>query len=81
MQLSFGQSLTSATIHEMHDPPLTGMEHDRVKRMESYVKAFKPLQMDALYLDAGEGFLTFKSNHLNGKQGAAIQMVFPERIE
>jgi hypothetical protein len=39
-ELSFGNSSLSGKITEGHDPPLRGMENDRVPRMESYVKEF-----------------------------------------
>ncbi|MGV3723594.1 MAG: arylsulfatase, partial [Actinomycetota bacterium] len=44
VELSFGDARVSGKVKDAHDPPLRGMENDRVKRQgESYVKDFKPL--------------------------------------
>ena len=48
-ELSFGDSKLEGRIEEAHDPPLTGMEHDRVERPESYVKDFKALNLGRIF--------------------------------
>ena len=45
LELSLGGRQVLAKVSEPFDPPLRGVEHDRVKRNgESYVKDFKPLR-------------------------------------
>jgi hypothetical protein len=67
-QLSFGTDSLIAEITEAHDPPLRGMEHDRVPRMESYVKDFKPLKIGVIHLKKGEGELNLKALDIPGSQ-------------
>lgn len=67
-QVSFGSDQLTAKITEANDPPLRGMENDRVKRMESYVKDFKPLKIGVIHLKKGIGELTLKALDIPGSQ-------------
>ena len=67
-ELSFGSSKLTGKITEPHNPPLKGMENDRVKRIESYVKDFKPLTVGVFHLDKGKGKLTLKALDIPGSQ-------------
>ncbi|MCD6564805.1 MAG: arylsulfatase [Bacteroidales bacterium] len=67
-EISFGSGKLTGKITEAHDPPLTGMENDRVERIESYVKDFKPLKMGTIHLDKGKGKLTLKATDIPGSQ-------------
>ena len=67
-ELTFGSNKLTGKITEAHDPPLTGMENDRVERIESYVKDFKPLKMGTIHLDKGKGKLTLKATDIPGSQ-------------
>ena len=40
--LELGSTKLSKTITAYHDPPLKGMENDRIPRIESYIKNIKP---------------------------------------
>ena len=53
--LSFGDQQLEGKITEAADPPLRGMENDRVQRPESYVKDFKPLNIGNIFLSKGPG--------------------------
>ncbi len=66
--LSFGSSSISAKITEAHDPPLRGMENDRVKRHNTYVKDFKILNIGKIYLKKGTGELTLQALNIPGSQ-------------
>ena len=66
--LSFGTSRVFGKITEGHDPPLRGMENDRVEREESYVKTFRPLQIGQIYLQEGKGRLILQATHVPGEQ-------------
>ena len=74
-QLSFGTNRLIAKITEAHDPPLRGMENDRVKRTESYVKDFKPLKMGNIHLKKGTGELTLKALDIPGSQVMDLRLI------
>ncbi len=65
-QLSFGSDKLVARIAEAHDPPLRGMENDRIPRTQSYVKDFRPLNMGVIHLKKGSGFMTLKALDIPG---------------
>ena len=67
-QLSFAGDKLKAKITEANNPPLTGMENDRVPRTESYVKAFKPMHAGTIHLKKGKGTLTLKALDIPGSQ-------------
>jgi len=79
-QLSFGGDQLTAQITEAHDPPLRGMEHDRVERMESYVKDFKPLNIGTIHLQKGQGPLTLKAIDIAGAQVMDFRLLMLKRI-
>ena len=67
-ELSFNDARLQGKITEAHDPPLTGMENDRVERHNSYVKDFKPLNLGTIHLTKGMGTLTLKALKVPGSQ-------------
>jgi len=66
MELRLGEAGTTGRIGRAHDPPLMGMRDDRVPRIESYVKPFKPLELAPITLEAGEGQLTLRAAEMAG---------------
>lgn len=80
-ELSFGEAKLIGKINEPHDPPLAGMENDRVKRMESYVKDFKPLKVGTIHLKKGEGILTLKALNMPGSQVMDFRLLMLKRIK
>jgi arylsulfatase A-like enzyme len=69
IDLSFKDGHVSGSVLEANDPPLVGAANDRVPRVgESYMKAFRPLQLGAINLEKGTGLLTLKASQLAGKQ-------------
>jgi len=79
-ELSFAGEKLTGKITEAHNPPLTGMEHDRVERMESYVKDFKPLKLGTIHLKKGEGVLTLKATEIPGAQVMDFRLLVLKRI-
>ena len=79
-ELTHGHSRLEATIETAHDPPLKGMENDRVVRPESYVKDFKPLNIGHINLDQGKGFLTLKALEMPGNSVMDVRLLFFERV-
>ncbi|MBN2473211.1 MAG: arylsulfatase [Pirellulales bacterium] len=79
IELSFGRSRLRGRIVEPHDPPQHGREHDRVERMESYVKDFKPLKLGAIRLEAGRGELTLRAVEMPGSQVMDFRLLMLSR--
>jgi len=76
VELSLGGSRIQATVSEANDPPLRGMEHDRVPRKgESYIKDFKPLRLGEIELQPGRGLLTLRALKVPGKQVMDVRLV------
>lgn len=80
IELSMAESTLSSTITQAHDPPLTGMEHDRDPRMESYVKDFIPTILGHITLKKGKGKLTLKALDIKGKQAVDVRLLMFKRI-
>ncbi|MBC8326992.1 MAG: sulfatase-like hydrolase/transferase [Verrucomicrobia subdivision 3 bacterium] len=94
MQLSYGMSFKTpdgkmkgygsavgVTLFKPHDVPVRGHENDRVQRMESYVKDFKPIEMGTLNLKKGQGTLTLKALEIPGKTALEFRLLMLRRIK
>lgn len=79
-ELSFGSSKLTGKITEAHNPPLRGMEHDRVNRQESYVKDFKSLNLGTIRLNKGKGKLTLKALDIPGSQVMDFRLMMFKRV-
>ncbi|MCP4314173.1 MAG: arylsulfatase [Bacteroidetes bacterium] len=79
-ELSFAQSKLRGKITEAHDPPLTGMEHDRAPRGGSFVKDFKRMPLGSIHLEKGEGVLTLKALEIPGSQVMDFRLLMLNRI-
>ncbi|MEZ6073920.1 MAG: arylsulfatase [Pirellulales bacterium] len=67
VRLSLGDASVDARVTEAHDPPLYGMENDRVPRHgESYVKDFARLDLGTIELASGRGELTLDATDIPG---------------
>ena len=78
--LSFGDGAAEAMIAEAHDPPEYGMDEDRVLRIESYVKDFRPLPLGQIFLEAGRKPLSLRATSVPGTAVADIRLLRLERI-
>jgi hypothetical protein len=78
--LRFGDRVLVGQITESHDPPLIGMEHDRVERIESYVKDFKPLNLGTIDLKKGRGTLSLKALDVPGSHIMDFKLLMFRRI-
>ena len=50
LELQFNNSILSKVVDEPHDPVAFGKDDDRVLRIESYVKNFKPLILSLIHI-------------------------------
>ncbi|WP_439481369.1 arylsulfatase [Cyclobacterium plantarum] len=80
IQLSVGGNQVQAKVKEAHNPPLRGMENDRVERMESYVKDFKPIPMGRIKLEKGRSKLVLKALEIPGDQVMDLRLLLFKRI-
>jgi len=81
VELSFGDSKITAKIIEAFDSHLIGKEHDRVLRMESYVKEFKPLNLGIITLPKGKGTLTLKALEMPNKAVADFRLLQFKKVD
>ena len=81
IELSFNNSRVEGKITEPNDPPLRGAEHDRVRRGESYVKDFKPMNVGTIRLERGRGQLTLRALSIPGSQAMELQMLMLTRVD
>lgn len=77
VELSWNGVRLTAKVAEPHDPPLRGMEHDRIPRLdgESYVKDFRPLSLGTMHLVPGRGPLTLRATDVPGRQVVDVRMI------
>jgi arylsulfatase A-like enzyme len=80
IELSFGDITLQREITEVHDPPLIGMENDRVLRTESYVKDFKPLDLGTIYLEKSVGQLTLRATEIRGKEVIDFRLMMLRKL-
>lgn len=78
--LSQGKNILVKMLDTVHDPPLKGMENDRVERMESYIKDFKPIDMGIISLDAKRTPLVLKANRMKSS-GPEVRLLQFERVD
>jgi len=79
-ELCFGSGKLTGKIIEAHNPPSRGMENDRLERMESYVKDFKPLTVGVFHMDKGKGKLTLKALDIPGSQVMDFRLLMFRKI-
>ncbi|MGF1582432.1 MAG: arylsulfatase [Gemmataceae bacterium] len=75
IKLSLGQAHVTAKITKPHDPPLRGAENDRVKRIEAYVKDFKPMSLGTIRLKRGRGKLILRATEIPGSQAMDFRLL------
>ncbi|MCY3629174.1 MAG: arylsulfatase [Bacteroidota bacterium] len=80
IDLSFGDASLQATIVEAHNPAEYGMKEDRVQRIESYVKDFRPLVLGSISLEAGQESLVLQAISIPGKAVADVRLLQLERV-
>jgi len=81
LRLSFRDNSLLTRIKDPHNPPLIGMQNDRVARSESYEKDFKPLQAGVIKLKQGEGELSLQALSMPGKEVMDFRMLMLTRID
>lgn len=80
IELSFNESALQGTIADAHNPPLSGAENDRVKRVEAYVKDFKPMHLGRIHLKKGKGQLMLRSLKKTGLHVMDFRLIMLEKL-
>jgi arylsulfatase A-like enzyme len=81
VELSFNGSRVTGKVTKAHDPPLIGMEHDRVKRKESYTKDWGRMILGEIELQQGSGTLKLQALDVPGSQVMDFRALLLTRIE
>ncbi|WP_439473696.1 arylsulfatase [Algoriphagus formosus] len=81
MRLSLGNASLSGPVDLPHNPPLEGMEYDRVPRGESYVKDFRPFTLGTIDLEKGVGTLSLEATQIPGNQAIDFRLMTLRRLE
>ncbi|WP_142713254.1 arylsulfatase [Fodinibius sediminis] len=81
ISLSFKSHRLVHKVSRAHDPPLRGRKQDRVERVESYVKDFRPLELGVIRLEEGQGTLTLKALDIPGRQVMDVRTVMLTRVD
>lgn len=80
VELRLGEQAISGRLHQVHDPPPTGMDDDRVPRIESYVKDFQPTVLGAIDLPPGRGTLLLRALEIPGNQAMDFRLLTLRRL-
>ncbi len=78
--LSFNEAKLIGSVEKAHDPPVMGMGNDRVPRVESYVKDFKPMAFGTIHLKRGKGQLTLQAEDIPGKEVMEFRLMMFKRL-
>lgn len=81
VELVFRNSSLVGDIAVAHDPPLTGMENDRFKRTESYVKDFKRMTLGEIQLEQGAGTLMLRAKKIPGDSVMDFRLLLLTRVD
>jgi hypothetical protein len=80
LELSFLGRQTTARVTDAHDPPLVGAGEDRVPRIESYDKDFKPMSLGTIRLEKGRGALALRAVNIPGTQAVEVSRLVVSRV-
>lgn len=80
LQLALNGENIKTTITEAHDPPLLGANRDRVPRIESYVKDFKPIKMGEIHARKGIGALSLTATKITGNSSIDFRLLYFKRV-
>ena len=80
-RISFGNHFIDGEIKEAHDPVPYGMQQDRSKRIESYVKDFKALSVGTLDLNEGAQKIKIQALKIPGKEVMDFRLMMLRKIK
>lgn len=81
LELRWGNSAINQEVTVENDPPWVGAESDRsLRKGESYVKDFIPMDLGVIHLDKGKNRLTLSSLDIPGKQSIEMRLIMLNRV-
>ena len=81
MELAIGSKRITGTITEANEVPERGGENDRVTRMESYVKDFRPMKFGTIRLDKGPAELSLRALKIPGSEAIEFRLLMFTRVD
>ena len=73
--LEFEDQIIKKTIDDFHDPSLEGFDKDMIKRIESYTKDFKKINIGELSFKKGISRLKLKTTTLKGNKSIDFRLL------
>ena len=73
--LEFEDQIIKKTIDDFHDPSLEGFDKDKIKRIESYTKDFKKINIGELSFKKGISRLKLKTTILKGNKSIDFRLL------
>ncbi|QXD23348.1 arylsulfatase [Opitutia bacterium ISCC 51] len=81
LELSCGDSAITKEVTVANDPPWVGADDDRsLRKGESYVKDFIPMDLGTIRLDKGKSRLTLSALEIPGKESIEMRLVMLNRV-
>lgn len=82
LELRWGDSAITQEVTVVNDPPWVGAESDRsLRKGESYVKDFIPMDLGVIRLEEGTNRLTLSALEIPGKQSIEMRLIMLNRID
>ena len=75
IELRMGDSVLKSKITEAWDPPVIGAGKDKVVRVESYEKDFKPIVIGKIELPEGDGVIRLTAPEIPGDQALEFRLL------
>ena len=73
--LEFEDQIIKKTIDDFHDPSLEGFDKDKIKRIESYTKDFKKINIGELSFKKGISRLKLKTTIIKGNKSIDFRLL------
>ena len=80
IRLSCGESSITARITEPNEVPLIGEAEDRFKRVEGFVRRWKPFSLGQIELGAGRQQLVLRAEEVAGSEVANMRLLMFRRV-
>ena len=80
IELTAGDARLQAVVTEPHEVPLIGAKNDRVERMESYVKDWKPMTLGTIRLKPGRATLRLTAKRVARAEVADMRLLTLKRL-
>ncbi|MDG2223485.1 MAG: arylsulfatase [Rubripirellula sp.] len=80
LELSLGDETIQATIEQANESPLSGMQDDRFKRAEGYVKDWKPMKLGVIKLQPGPATLTLRASKMTGTEVGDMRLLLFRKL-